>query len=623
MRVIPRLHFSLLAIALFAWAAAAQTHPFPSVTAQPLSITKVEPPNWWAGMPQNPMLLVSGAGLAGASAEARYPGVQVNRVESQAAGHYLFVWLKLSSEVKPGTVVVHIKRANGGLSAINFPLLPRSEHQPAGVSRDDVIYLIMPDRFADGNTANDNPPDSPGQTDRNQPRKWHGGDIKGITDHLAYLKQLGVTTLWLTPWWKQASSTSDYHGYHPVDFYAVDPHLGTMQELQQMTAKAHALGMKVIIDYVANHTGPLHPWAQDPPSPSWLHGTPRHHEHFDYDFAQLVDPHAVPRQFRPVLEGWFADSLPDLNPDDPRVEAYLRDNALWWTEMGALDGFRLDTFPYSSRRFWQSWHKDMRNVYPNLWTLGEVSNTDPWITSYFVGGRSQNDGIDTGVTTVFDFPLASAIRDATLHNGDAREIVTVLQHDSLYPDSGRLVTFIGNHDMRRYMSEQGATIDRLKAALSLLLTLRGVPQLYAGDEIAMPGGDDPDNRRDFPGGFSGDLRNAFAADGRTPQEQSVFTCLQQLLRLRREHPALTKGTLHHISVAADHYVFLRESTDDRILVVFNSAATAQTLSLPLAETPLESAQQLEPLFDAAQARIRNGHAEVPVKATTVSIYRVR
>jgi glycosidase len=567
------------------------------------------------------MLLISGRGLESAKASVDYPGISVSRVEARPNGHFLFVWLKIDSTAKPGKAKLKIA-GSSGTAAVDFPVLARKPHRPAGITEDDVIYLIMPDRFANGNTANDNPPESPGQTDRADAHKWHGGDIKGVTDHLAYLKELGVTVVWLTPWWKQAPTTSDYHGYGTVDFYAVEPHLGTMAELQELSAAAHKLGMKLVMDYVVNHTGPLHPWNQDPPLATWLHGTAEHHPPFDYDFAQIIDPHSVPRQYRPVLEGWFADTLPDLNPDDPHVEAYLRDNTIWWMEMAGLDGLRLDTFPYSSRAFWQQWHSDLRKVYPKLWTLGEISNGDPWITSYFAGGRKQNDGIDSGVATVFDFPLTYAIREITLHEGDATSIVGILQHDSLYPHPDALVTQVSNHDMRRYMGEQGATIDKLKAAVALLLTLRGVPELYSGDEIAMPGGDDPDNRRDFPGGFAGDPRSAFTASGRTPEEQQVFEQTQTLLRLRREHAALRRGTLHHIEVAKDHYAFIRESDEDRLLVVFNSQGRKQQLSLDLNGTPMENTRMLEAVFGATPAEINDRHAILEIGASGVAIYKV-
>ena len=233
-----------------------------------------------------------------------------------------------------------------------------------GFSRDDVIYLIMPDRFADGDPSNDQPSGSNGVYDRSKQMAYHGGDLRGIRQHLDYLHDLGVTTLWLTPVWK--NTDSDYHGYHPVDFYALDDHMGSMQEYQALVADAHRLGMKVLIDYVVNHTGPHHPWANDPPTPTWFHGTPAHHLEPSYNFSGLVDPHASPREYLATLNGWFAGKLPDLNPDDPELATYLAQNAMWWTETAQLDGFRLDTFPYSSRQFWSGWHERLRQVYPQI-----------------------------------------------------------------------------------------------------------------------------------------------------------------------------------------------------------------------------------------------------------------
>jgi glycosidase len=619
MRSIHRSSALVLALILSLALAAAPCFAQPQET---LAVKKVEPPNWWANMPTSPMLLISGSGLADAKVTANYPGVAIERVEPQPSGHYLFVWLKVSPQAKPGTVMLTVKGTKG-TSTVDFPLLARTGKKPAGVSQDDVIYLIMPDRFDDGDASNDNAADAPGQTDRADAHKWHGGDLKGIQERLPYLKDLGVTTLWLTPWTKQDTTTADYHGYHVVDFYAVEPHLGSVPALQSMVAEAHKLGMKVVIDYVVNHTGPLHPWADEPPQSDWFHGTRANHLAAEYEFPPIIDPHSTPRQSRAVLEGWFADRLPDLNPDNPNVRAYLRDNATWWIETANLDGLRLDTFPYSSRKFWTAWHSELRQNFPGLWSVGEVLVGDPWITSYFAGGRAQNDGIDTGVSTVFDIPMTYAIRDVTLHEGDARKIATVLQHDSLYPRPDGLVTLISNHDMRRYMGEEGATVQKLNAAVSLLTTLRGIPQLYSGDEIAMPGGDDPDNRRDFPGGFPGDQRNAFTSTGRTADEQSVFTHTQAMLRLRREHSALRSGTLHHIAVNEKYYAFVRERADDRLLIVFNSAAQPQQLSLDLRDTPLANATALEPIQDAAQAQIVDSHANLTINGMSVAVYRVK
>ncbi len=589
-------------------------------------VTKLEPPQWWVGLPSSPMLLLTGRSLEGAAVSVNHPGVRVARTEARPGGAYVFVWLDISPDARPGTVPITVTTA-AGKTEINFPLLPRGDPRGKfqGLSPDDVIYLIMPDRFDDGDPANDEPAPELRTYDRTKPKAWHGGDLKGIRDRLPYLKQLGVTALWLTPFWKNDWRADDYsyHGYHVVDFYAVDEHFGTLRDLQELVAQAHEQGIKLIIDYVVNHTGPHHPWAAAPPTSTWLHGTPQNHLSPAYEFGPLVDPHAVPRQARNVLEGWFAGKLPDLNPDDPLLAQYLEINAEWWLETTGADAFRLDTFPYSPRDFWGKWHADLFRAYPHLTTVGEVWNPDPFITSFFAGGRAQFDGIDTRVSTVFDFPLFYAIREVLLRGASARKLVDVLEHDSLYPRPDALVTFFGNHDTRRFMSEAGATKQKLKNAFTLLLTLRGIPEIYSGDEIGMPGGDDPDNRRDFPGGFAGDVRNAFTASGRTPDEQEIFTHVQALLRLRREHPALRGGRLWHIGMDDQYYAFLRERGADRLLVVFNNSDTPRNLTLPLGDTPLAEAQQVKPLFGGGPASVHDQVLGVQLAASSVAIYEVQ
>jgi glycosidase len=372
-----------------------------------------------------------------------------------------------------------------------------------------------------------------------------------------------------------------------------------------------------------NHTGPNHPWANDPPTPTWLHGTPAHHLEPSYDFAGLVDPHAPPRESLNTLNGWFAGKLPDLNPDDPELATYLVQNAEWWAEMAQLDGFRLDTFPYSSRQFWQGWHQRLHAVYPQINDIGEVSDHDPAVTSFFEGGQSRFDGIDSGVSTVFDFPLEFAIRDVTLKGEPLTRIVDILRRDALYPHPEMLVTFIGNHDHRRFMGEAGATADKLKAAFSLLLTLRGIPQIYSGDEIAMSGGDDPDNRRDFPGGFPGDPQNAFTSAGRTPEQQEVFAYVQSLLTLRKAHPALRTGKQWHIGWDETYYAFLRELPQEKLLVIYNNATGTRNLQIPVADTPLEGARELQGIFGGTAAQITAGEVRVTLAPQSIAVFTVR
>ena len=591
--------------------------------AQPAPLVKkLEPPNWWAQYTPDLTLLLTGENLSGARVESSTHGVKVEASHSSANGHYLFVHLSLSSGLKPGNADLLVKSKEGS-AKVQLPLLARADSRGRfeGFSRDDAIYLIMPDRFADGDLSNDRPASSTGVYDRAQPKAYHGGDLRGIREHLGYLHDLGVTTLWLTPVWK--NTDSDYHGYHVVDFYALDDHMGSMQEYQALVADAHRLGMKVLIDYVVNHTGPHNPWVNDPPAPTWFHGTPAHHLEPAYTLPGLVDPHASPREYLATLNGWFAGRLPDLNPDDPELATYLAQNAMWWTESAQLDGFRLDTFPYSTRQFWSGWHERLRQVYPQINGVGEVADGDSTITSFFEGGRKQFDGIDSGLATVFDFPLCFALRDVIVKGEPMEKIVDVLRHDELYPHPEMLVTFIGNHDNGRFVSEKGSNPAKLKAAFSLLLTLLGIPQIYSGDEIGMPGGGDPDNRRDFPGGFPGDPRNAFTASGRTPEQQDVFAYVQSLLALRKAHPALRTGKQWHIGWDDNYYAFLRELPEEKLLVVYNNAPTTRELNISVENTPLETAHQLETVFGNTPAELVTGKVHILVPARTVAVFSVR
>jgi glycosidase len=596
------------------------------VAGQPI-VRKIEPPNWWINYTPTLTLLLTGENLGGenrggARVESPTKDVSVLGAEGSANGHYLFVHLQLSAELPAGTVPLHLS-TGAGSATVQLPLLARADSRGRfeGFSRDDVVYLIMPDRFADGDPANDQPAASNGQYDRSNPMAYHGGDLRGIREHLGYLHEFGVSTLWLTPVWK--NTDSDYHGYHVVDFYALDDHMGSMSEYQALVADAHRQGMKVLIDYVVNHTGPHHPWANDPPTPTWFHGSPAHHLEPAYTFTGLVDPHASPRQNLNTLDGWFAGKLPDLNPDDPALALYLAQNAMWWIETAQLDGFRLDTFPYSTRQFWSGWHERLHQVYPQINAVGEVADGDSTITSFFEGGRKQFDGVDSGLATVFDFPLRDALRDVVIKGAPMEKLVEVLRHDALYPHPETLVTFIGNHDEVRFLSEKGSSPAKLKAAFGLLLTLRGIPQIYSGDEIAMPGGDDPDNRRDFPGGFPGDPHNAFTAGGRTAEQQDVFAYVKALLALRQSHAALRTGKQWHIGWDDTYYAFLRELPEEKLLVVYNNAPKTQTLDIPVENTPLGTAQQLRTVFGNNSAELGNGKVRVSLPALTLSVFSVR
>lgn len=583
------------------------------------------------------MLLLSGHNLQATEVTCNLATVHVSRTQSSSGGDYLFVWLKIGADTRSGTAVCRITTSTGNVS-FELPLAQRSSPlgKFQGLSQSDVIYLIMPDRFADGDPTNDQPPEAPGTLDRSAPRAYHGGDLRGIHQHLLYLKDLGVSALWLTPVLKNGAA-QDYHGYGAVDFYAVDPHLGSLRDYQELVSSAHSLGIKVLFDAVVNHTGPNHPWVKNPPLPEWFHGTPAQHGNSSspldksfyaetgqqpgHDpFETLVDPHAPPRLSKNLTDGWFFGVLPDLNAENPLVAQYLLQNSIWWTEISGLDGYRLDTFPYVPRKFWANWHSGLRRIYPNLSTIGEVFHPDPSITSFFAGGQKRYDGVDSGASTLFDYPLYFTLRDVLLRGAPAGKIAEILRHDSLYPHPDSLITFFGNHDVTRFASEPGSSPAKLELAFALALTLRGIPQLYYGDEIGMTGAGDPDNRHDFPGGWPADPRNAFTPDGRTPAQKPLFKHVQTLLRVRREHPVLARGHLWHLASNDSCYVFERDSDEEKIVVAFNNATVIQETKISLQNTPAQGALGLVTLFGDGRGQIMDGHLQLAMPPESLSIF---
>lgn len=632
----------LLTIAcLLSWVGPARgAPPQQNPLGSTVRVTKIEPPNWWVGFTPEVMLLLSGQDLEATHVSCNLPTLPVSRTQATAGGKYLFVWLKIGVGTKPGTAVCRIT-APKGTTSFELPLAARAATlgRFQGLSADDVIYLIMADRFANGDPRNDEPPEVPGSHDRTNPRAYHGGDVQGIQNHLAYLKDLGVTTLWLTPVVKNGAA-QDYHGYGAVDLYAIDPHLGSLQDYQELVAAAHKKKIKIFFDVVPNHVGPLNPWVRNPPLPDWFHGTKQHHlDSFsplkrtlygnpegqagtNAPFECLIDPHAPAWMKRNLTEGWFFGILPDMNTENPVVEEYLLENSLWWAEISGLDGYRVDTFPYVGRKFWAYWHAGLRRLYPNLTTIGEVFHPDPTVTSFFVGGVRRYDGIDSGLSTVFDFPMFFTLREVLLRNAPVGRIADVLRHDALYPRPDLLVPFFANHDVPRFASAEGGSPAKLKLAFGLTLTLRGIPQLYYGDEIGMPGGDDPDNRRDFPGGWTEDTNNAFTETGRTREQQEIFSYVQELLRVRREHEALRGGQLCHLASDENSYVFLRASAEERLVVAFNRADKTRDLKIPLQGTPAEDAESVSLLYGGGKAELAGSELHLSMPAESISIFSV-
>ena len=601
---------------------------FTSVLAQTFpSVTKVDPPSWWTRHTINPVrLLVRGTNLHGAKVTPLNPELHASRVLVNDKGTYLFVDVEISPSLSPGKYPLLIENANGSTMipfALEAPLDVRNNFQ--GITTDDVIYLIMIDRFADGDATNNSPKDSPPEAnDRNNPRGFHGGDLRGIINQLPYLKDLGVTALWLTPWhdnWNGVNRCAKpwcpntyYHGYHAVDYYAVEDRFGDLATLREMVQKAHAMGIKIIQDQVANHVGSQHPWVNDPPLPQWFHGTLANHQLNKFRNSVLLSPHSNQIEFRNTLDGWFNDDLPDMNQEEPEVARYEIQNALWWAGVTGIDGIRQDTIQYMPRFFIRDLSYALHRQYPKLWMVGEVFERDAAHTAFFIGGHTGWDDIDTKLDSVFDFALWNASLQVFTNKAPVRLLRDQLKYDALYPDPSKVTVLANNHDTMRFMSLEGATTAGAMMHTAFVLSMRGIPQLYAGEEIAMEGKEDPDNRRFFPSA-------AFSAEGRKPKEREMFDWTRAWIRLRREHAAMGTGKLIDLFYDDESYVFARQHGDETIIVAFNRDNKQKQVTIPAGSIGLKDGVTLKSLIGREMtSRVSNGEARLALPAQTAIVF---
>lgn len=598
-----------------------------SVLAAPPAVSKVEPPDWWTKTTLKSLqVLIRGSNLRGAKVTTKSP-LKIRNAQSNELGTYLFVELIPSQKARPGSYPIRIETAEGSTEApfeLNAPLPSTGRFR--GLSPDDVIYLVMPDRFANGDSSNDNPANAAGLHDRTKPRYYHGGDFDGLISKLDYLRDLGITALWLNPWYDNHdrlnererynnAAITDYHGYGAIDFYGVEQHFGDLAKLRQLAEEAHKRGIKIVQDQVANHTGPYHPWTADPPKSTWYNGTPASHLANDFVTWPLMDPYATPELRRRVLDGWFIDILPDLNQNDPAVRTYLIQNSLWWIGKLGLDAIRQDTLPYAPRDYWRDWIAALHREFPSVNVVGEVFDGDPAFTSFFQGGRARFDGVDSGIHTVFDFPGFFAIRAAFARGENLRAVPQTFAHDGLYTRPEMLVTFLGLHDVDRFMNERSASAEGIRLAFTLLMTARGIPLVYYGDEIGLRGGGDPDNRRDFPGGWPGDSQNAFSATGRNAEQNAIFNHLKQVITIRKATPALRSGLMRNLYSSTQQWVFERTAGGQRAIVIFNNAPQPAEI-----DCAVPDGSYVDRLGSLGKVDIRDGRLSVTVPARSASIF---
>jgi len=562
-------------------------------TATP-NVTRIDPTNWFTDM-QDPtlQLMVYGKDIKFADVTTDYPNVKIDSLVRLDSPNYLLVYLNLKG-AKPGEVTLTFSNKNGKKTTKKFQLKAR---EMAGADRkgfdiSDVLYMLMPDRFANGNPKNDVIKGMEDQLcDRNEPSLRHGGDLEGLRQHLDYFTDLGVTALWLTPVLENdrpadGGKHSTYHGYATTDYYRVDPRFGTNEEYKALVDECHKKGLKVVMDMIFNHCGDYHPWAKhtridengktikDYPSKDWFN-SPNYGLQTSYKLTPVLDPYASKVDMKETVDGWFVPSMPDLNQRNPHVIKYLIQNSIWWIETVGIDGIRMDTYPYADRQAMADWMKVLNKEYPNFNTVGETWVTEPAYTAAWQKDSKLSD-INSNLKTVMDFAFFDRLSQAKNEETDDwwkgwNRIYNSLCYDYLYTDPSSVMAFIENHDTDRYLGN-GKDSTALKQAYALLLTMKRIPQLYYGTEILMNGTKtetDGNVRQDFPGGFPGDKVNKFTNEGRTKAENAMFDWTSRLLHWRQNNDVIINGSQTQFIPHHGVYVLARQHNGKTVLTILN------------------------------------------------------
>ena len=542
---------------------------------------RIDPPYWWTGMKDGSLqLMIYGKGIASTTPTITYPGVAIRKEVKQENPNYIFLYLAFKPETKPGMMKISFTKNGKQVSSVNYELKVRENGsaERKGFSSEDVVYLIMPDRFANGDLTNDRLlPNYKDTVDRKNQYARHGGDIKGIEKNIDYIKNLGVTAVWFNPMDENKMDKSSYHGYAITDYYKTDPRFGSNTDFTNLVQKFHGNGIKVIKDMVFNHCGSGHWWMNDLPSKDWLN---QWHEftRSNYRATSISDPHGAKSDIKKMANGWFDLTMPDLNQRNPLLADYLVQNSIWWVESSGIDGIRMDTHPYPDADFMSIWGQRLLLEYPNINLVGEVWMAQPAWVSYWQANSPTAKGYNSNLPTVMDFPLMFAMEKAFdepagWDTGLIR-LYDILSQDYLYSNTSNILVFGDNHDLSRLFKNPGQVdINRYKLMMTFLLTTRGIPQFYYGDEILMTAdkaNGDGNLRSDFPGGWPTDSVNAFRPEGRTQIQNEAYNFFANLAKWRKESPALTKGSLIQFVPEDNVYVYFRIHSQQTVMVVLNS-----------------------------------------------------
>jgi len=547
-----------------------------------ISINRIEPSSWWIGMNNKELqLLIYGKNIGITEPSINIPGIKITNICRTKNSNYLFLYLYISDDTKAGNYEISFFLNKKNVAKANFQLFQRKQDSQIKKSftSSDVIYLLMPDRFSNGNPLNDATSETFEKPNRSNPNGRHGGDIEGIIDHLDYLKELGITTIWSTPLLEDNMNEYSYHTYAITDYYKIDPRYGKNEDYKRLADELHKRNMKLIFDLVTNHCGYNHWWIKDLPDSTWIHQFDKF-TRTNYQVSTLYDPYASDYDKNICSNGWFDNSMPDLNQNNSHLLKYLTQNIIWWIEYAGIDGIRIDTYPYNDKIAMNELLKSIIKEYPTINIVGECWVSTPQEISYWQKGAINKDGYSSELPAVMDFPLMyifhSAFNEDDSWNSGLRRFYNHFTLDFIYPNPNNILIFFENHDTPRFNELVNGDIRKTKMAYSLLLTIRGIPQIYYGTEILMRGDKnkgDGDIRRDFPGGWPNDNRNAFSEEGRTKEENELFNYVKKILNWRINNEVIHTGKTVQYLPENNIYVFFRCNDNKTVMVITNNHNT--------------------------------------------------
>ncbi len=554
--------------------------------SQGLRIDKIEPGNWWAGMKKNEIqLMVYGQNLSGYKASFNTSKIKIKKIHTLGNKNYSFIDIQISPEIQPQKYKLSFIK-EGKTSTIEFPILSRSNSKSnfQGFDSGDIVYLIMPDRFADGDTKNNIAEGLINDFKPGEPNGRHGGDLLGIINHLQYFTNLGVTTLWLNPVLENNTHLS-YHGYAATDMYKVDPRLGSNELYKELVDKSHSMGLKIIFDHVSNHVSTNHPWIHNLPMADWINGTLENHLPAWHDKMSAWDIHSADLTREHVTKGWFVDEMADLNQNNLYVKNYLIQNTIWWIEYAGIDGIREDTYPYVEQKFLSIWVKEILSEYPHFNIVGEVWTGDPIFLAPYQKGSKLNKSGNTNLPVVTDFALRDAYYKFLLGKSNLNTIYNTVAMDFVYENPNGLLVFADNHDMGRALYYAGGNTEKVKLVFTHMLTSRGIPQILYGTEIGMIGNEEHGViRSNFPGGFNDGSVNLFEPNNKTAAQNDLFHFFQKLIEIRKKYKSLSQGALNHLPVKDNVYLYTKVLGSEKVIIALNGGDTKKEIDASTIES---------------------------------------